>query len=112
MGIIKPILNDDVKNIRPITISDCISNVFETIVLNRIMVEYDDLELQFVIKKNSSYAHAIYSEKTIQRHQRKRKRRVLLCAIDASKVNRDKMLDKLNGRIDDNLWLVIKSFYD
>ena len=71
--------------------------------------------MQFGFKKNSSCAHAIYNLKSIQRHQKK-KRRVLLCAIDASKafdkVNREKLLVKLAGKIDDNLWLAIKAYYD
>ena len=104
------------SNIRPITISDTISNVFEQFILTRLVHEYNDHELQFGFKKHSSCGHAVYVLKTLAANQKKRRRRLIACAIDASKafdkVNREKLLTKLMGKVDDSSWLAIKAYYD
>lgn len=69
IGIIKPIIKDDQKscndlnNIRPITISDTISNIYEKVILAEIGKVYQDPNKQFGFKKNSSCAHAVFTVK-------------------------------------------------
>jgi hypothetical protein len=52
--------NSDSNNIRPITISDSLGNVFEQFLLLRIQEKIVDPEQQFGFKSNSSTNHAIY----------------------------------------------------
>ena len=51
----------------------------------------------------------MYVLKTLAAYQKKRRRRLIACAIDASmafdKVNREKLLTKLMGKVDDSSWL-------
>ncbi|CAF1140494.1 unnamed protein product [Brachionus calyciflorus] len=122
IGIIKPIVKDDQKsandlnNIRPITIYDTISNIFEKIILNEISKTHEDPNKQFGFKKNSSCSHAVFTVKeTINFYNRKNKR-VFGCAIDASKafdkVNRMILFEKLIDKIHYQIWRSLKTYYE
>lgn len=102
VSIIKPLVKDskksnsDANNLRPVAISDSISNIFEAILLYELDKDYIDNEKQFGFKKYSSCGHAIFVLKQAIKISRILKKKLYVCAIDASKA-----FDKVN-RI--NLW--------
>lgn len=107
IGIIKPIIKDDkrdngdINNLRPVTVSDTLANIYEKIILTEIDKTHTNKDRQFGFKVNSSCGHAglIVSE-TIKLNNKKNKK-TLICAIDASKA-----FDKVNRKY---LWLKLKS---
>ncbi|CAF1011374.1 unnamed protein product, partial [Brachionus calyciflorus] len=105
ISIIKPLIkdpkkpNNDITNLRPVAISDCLSNLFESILLDMLNDEHNDHFKQFGFKKNSSCQHAVWTAKqAIEKCVRTRKW-AYICAIDASKafdkVNRIKLWKEL-----------------
>ncbi|RMZ94723.1 RNA-directed DNA polymerase from mobile element jockey-like, partial [Brachionus plicatilis] len=108
IGKIIPVIKDETKscndlnNIRPITISDVVSNIFEKIMLNEIMKSHDDPERQLGFKKNSSCSHAIFAVKETISYYNKKNKKVYGCAIDASKafdkINREILFKKLKDK--------------
>jgi hypothetical protein len=85
--------NNDINNVRPITISDSLANIFEMYILqNRSQVP----ETQSGFKHKSSTNHAIYVLDETIKHYKNRRKTLYMCAIDArkafEKVNRDKLL--------------------
>ena len=121
VGKIIPILKDvnasasDKKNIRPITISDVISNVYEKVVQARILASYKPNELQFGFKENSSCQHALFTMKELIRCSAARGETTYVCALDASKafdkVSRKILMAKLKGQVDEATWLSFKKYY-
>ncbi|CAF0764440.1 unnamed protein product [Brachionus calyciflorus] len=101
-SIIKPILKDskksgsDIDNISPIAISDCLSNLFEAILLDILNKEHHDHQKQFGFKKNSSCQHAMWTLKQAIEISKRTKRCTYVCSLDASKA-----FDKVNRTI---LW--------
>ncbi|CAF1065010.1 unnamed protein product [Brachionus calyciflorus] len=101
-SILKPIVKDqkkntnDINNLRPVAISDCLSNIFESILLNALQVECKDHPKQFGFKSNSSCNHAIWTLKQAIEICKHSKKRLYVCAIDASRA-----FDKINRTI---LW--------
>lgn len=97
VGIIKPIVkdtskdNNDAKNLRPITVSDCIANIYEKVIIYEIEKTHTNDDKQFGFKKNSSCSHAIFTLKETIHFNLKNKKKVYVCAIDASKA-----FDKVN----------------
>ena len=122
IGKIKPLIKNktenlsDINNIRPITISDTIANIFEKYILHEIEKENKEPEMQFAFKKNSSVNHAVYLVDETIKYYKKKNKTVYICAIDASKafdkINRLKLLYKLIGKIDAELWQILKLYYD
>jgi hypothetical protein len=122
MLIYKPLVKDekkssnDLNNVRPITISDTITNIFEKIMLKEL--EKCDLihEKQFGFKKNNSCNHAAFVLKEAILANRIKRKKVFLCAIDASKafdkVNRHILLDKIKQKMDFKIFKVLKSYYE
>ena len=51
-------MNDDVNNLRPLSIWDAYANIFERIVLNEVKVDHPDHSKQFGFKPNASCSHA------------------------------------------------------
>lgn len=122
IGKITPVIknanesNSDINKIRPITISDSLSNIFEMYLLRRMEKTYQDSKTQFGFKSNSSTNHAVFVlDQTIKLYKEKRKS-LYICAIDASKafekVNRIKLLHSLIGKMDPELWRITKNYYN
>ena len=118
VGIIKPILKDDkaaqddLKNTRPITISDSLSNIFEPFVLNRIMAAYAPIRLE---KEQLVRPHCLNPQVHTAAAKEREASALTLCyrrEQGLRKVNREKMLFKLSGKIDENLWMAVKAYYD
>lgn len=67
VSILKPIIKDqnkpfhDLKNLRPIAISDAIANLYESVLLEKLSIEHTDHAKQFGFKKSCS--NAIFSLK-------------------------------------------------
>ncbi|RNA14504.1 RNA-directed DNA polymerase from mobile element jockey-like [Brachionus plicatilis] len=101
-SILKPLVKDQNKptdesnNLRPVAISDTTSNLYETILLQELSKEHLDHPKQFGFKKSSSCQHAVFTLNQAIRISNKIKKRLYVCAIDASKA-----FDKINRKI---LW--------
>ena len=93
----------DLNNIRPITISDTIANIYEKLIMPEAQKTHTEHKLQFGFKKNSSCDHAIYVLKETANFYESRNRPIQVCAIDASKafdkVNRMLMMYKLKSKL-------------
>ena len=96
-SIIKPIVKNskksykDLSNLRPIAVSDIISNLFESVLLGELNHELIDHPKQFGFKSQSSCQHAIWSLRQAIEHGKQMKNWIYMCAIDASKA-----YDKIN----------------
>jgi hypothetical protein len=121
ISIIKPLIKDNLKdhsdqnNIRPISVSDTISTIFEKLMLlfiNNMHVNHDK---QFGFKANSSCQHALFVFNEILNSNKRKKKKTYVCAIDASKafdkVNRIKLWNKLIGKIDPFLIRALMVYY-
>jgi len=105
LSVIKPLVkdpkkpSDDIGNIRPVAVSDALSNLFERLILQRINNEHTDHKKQFGFKTNSSCNHAAFVLKVAASLTKCRGQRLYACAIDASKafdkVSRSKLWLKL-----------------
>ena len=121
VGKIIPILkddkgkNNDLNNIRPITVSDAIANIFEKIILAEAQKTHVEHKLQFGFKKNSSCNHAIFVFKETANYYNSKNKPIFACAIDASKafdkVNRIFMMQKLIGKINPLIWRALYEYY-
>ena len=66
---------DDVNNMRPISVSDAISNIFETVILSQLDKYCDDGIKQFGFKSKSSCNHAAFSLNELIRFSKRKERR-------------------------------------
>jgi endonuclease/exonuclease/phosphatase family metal-dependent hydrolase len=122
VGKIQPLIKNakekcnDLNNIRPITVSDTLSNIFEKYIIKKLEEKYRDPDQQFGFKANNSTNHAIYTMEETIRHYKKKRKPIYACAIDASKafdkVNRERMLNTLHGKIDNEIWLILRMYYN
>lgn len=120
-GKIIPIVKDenqstcDISNIRPITISDTLSNIFEKIVLFELEKNNLNHKLQFGFKKNSSCNHAIFVLKETATFYNCRSKCLYACAIDASKafdkINRFALMYKLITKVEASVWRALYIYY-
>jgi len=108
ISIIKPIIKDfnkpwnSINNIRPISISDSIHTIIEKWLNIKINEVYQHVPKQFGFRRGYSCQHAIVTLlETIKSGKRKRKR-VYVCLIDASKA-----FDKINRY---KLWKIMLGF--
>ncbi len=89
----------DINMVRPLTISDCLSNIFEYIMMDQIMKKHQVPQLQFGFRENSSCSHAIFVLTELIKHNMSLKKNTFACAIDASKafdkVDRKSLLMKI-----------------
>ena len=91
ISIIKPLIKDatkssnDVQNLRPLAISDVITNLYESMLLNLLQLHYTDDEAQFGFRANSSCSHPVFILKQAIRSAIRQKKRLYVVAIDASK---------------------------
>ena len=119
IGKIIPLLKDEkgdlnsMNNIRPLTISDTISNMYEKYMLGQIMKTHVEPKQQYGFRDNSSCNHAIFTMKETVYHYGKRSKPVFACLIDASKAfdkkNRDVLFNKLKKVMKKSLWKSLKS---
>lgn len=107
---------NDLNNIRPITVSDTISSIYEKVIIKEIEKTHKDSDKQYGFKKKNSCNHAIFTVKeTIAEHVKKGKN-VYACSIDASKafdkVNRWILFKKLITLTHPQVWKSLKNYYD
>ena len=104
---------DDINNIRPIRISDTIANIFKKYALSKLENKHQDPETQFGFKAKSSTNHGIYPLTETIQHFKSKKKKIYICAIDASKafdkVIRETLLKKMIGKIEPEIWRILKS---
>lgn len=122
IGVIHPIIknaNGDLKssnNIRPITVSDVLCNIFERYVLKHIENSHIEPAQQFGFKANSSCQHALYVFKETIQHYTTRKKPVYVSLIDASKafdkINREVLFNKLINILDNHTWRALYEYYN
>ncbi len=97
LSILKPLIKDkskstaDCSNLRPLAISDAISNMLERLLLFFIDIKYVNHHKQFGFKKNSSCNHALFVLKAAMHYAKMNNKRLYTVAIDASKA-----FDKVN----------------
>ena len=121
IGIIHPIIkneNGDLKsanNIRPITVSDLLSNIFEKYVLYCIEKTHIEPGQQFGFKANSSCQHALYVFKETIQHYKAKRKPIYVSLIDASKafdkINREILFNKLINVLDNHIWRALYEYY-
>ena len=122
IGIIKPLVKDtnkesyDLNNLRPITISDTLANVYENYMLSEIEEMHNNNDKQFGFKKNSSCGHAVFVlNETIKAYKKKNKR-LFICGIDASKafdkVDRKYLWLKLRDKVKPHILASLISYYN
>ncbi|CAF1117913.1 unnamed protein product, partial [Brachionus calyciflorus] len=105
LSMIKPLVKDakktnsDISNLRPAAISDAISNLFESILLDMLNEHHNDHPKQFGFKQNSSCKHAIWALKQAIEISKFKGKWIYICAIDASKA-----FDKVNRTL---LWRIL-----
>ena len=121
-SIIKPILKDqkkstnDTNNIRPLSISNCLAQIFEKLILfNSPNLHYIHKN-QFGFKRSTSCNHAIFTLKeTIIRYV-ENKSSCKIASLDAEKafdkIWRDGLFFKLYNKINQTFWFLLKQFYD
>ncbi|CAF1005022.1 unnamed protein product, partial [Brachionus calyciflorus] len=89
IGIVKLLVKDvkkdnsDINNLRPLTISDTLTNIFEKLLLKEILKKYKFKSKQFGFKSDSSCMHAVQTLKEIARYNKRKKKRLFIGAIDA-----------------------------
>jgi hypothetical protein len=90
-SVLKPLVKDSKKstkeasNLRPLGISDALSNMFEKLLLHFIDLTYINHFKQFSFKNNSSCSHALFVLKSVIRFAKLKHKRLYVVAIDASK---------------------------
>lgn len=84
---------------RPLAVSDTLTNLFESVLLQEMTKEHTDHQKQFGFRKSSSCQHAIYVLKRAIKLNNKNKKRLYACAIDATKA-----FDKMSREI---LWSIL-----
>lgn len=89
----------DLANIRPISVSDILTNIFEKIILTRINTASKPTKKQFGFTKNASCSHGVFLLKETMNITKIRKKKLYATAIDASKA-----FDKVNRLL---LWLIL-----
>ncbi|CAF0958952.1 unnamed protein product [Brachionus calyciflorus] len=91
LSIIKPILkcktkpNTDIDNIRPIAVSECLPNLYETILFKNLTENFKESEKQFGFRSNYLCNHAVFALKQALKIARNFNKKLYVCAIDASK---------------------------
>ena len=105
IAIVKLIIKDsskstnEISNLRPISISDCLSNLLEQISLNEIYKSYSTNSKQFGFKKNNSCSHAVFVVQQAIINNLKLNKSTHMTAIDASQA-----FDKIHRQ---NLWNIM-----
>jgi hypothetical protein len=108
--------SSDINNIRGISVSDVLTNLFEKIMLTKINEKCTNNKKQFGFSQNASCGHAVFVLKETMQIVKLRKKKMYATAIDASKafdkVNRQLLWQILIKKIGVKLtWLLMK-YYD
>ena len=122
IGKLTPIIKNNsqpsncLKNIRPITISDTISNIFERYILIGMNEQIKDNKSQFGFTNNSSTQHALFTLRETTNYYIMNKSRIYACAIDASKafdkVWRDGLFYKMISKLNWAYWRALYGYYN
>jgi hypothetical protein len=122
VSIIKSILKDqekstdDINNIRPISITNCLAQIFEKL----ISIKSPKLSIthknQFGFKMKTSCNHAIFTLKETILHYTEKRSGVKVASLDAEKAFdktwRDGLFYKLIPEMDITFWYILKIYYD
>ena len=121
VGKISPIIKDpnkcksDYNNVRPITVSDTLTNIYEKIVLIELNKTHCGSPNQFGFASKSSCNHAVFALKETILNRIKKNKAVYAVAIDASKafdkINRKNLFHTLIGKIKPLIWRSLKNYY-
>ena len=121
-SIIKPILKDqkkntaDTNNIRPLSISNCLAQIFERLILSHSPELYKAQKNQFGFRKNTSCNHAIFAVKETVFNYVQKKTSCKIASLDAEKafdkVWRDGLFYKLKQKMNYTYWFLLKKYYD
>jgi len=123
ISILKPLIKDESKgnnnlnNLRPLSISDIYTNLFEKIILLEVQKDHEDHPKQFGFKKNSSCNHANFILSEIIKLNKQRKHTTYVISIDASKafdrVGRYKLwITLVEMKIRVKLIIALKNYYE
>ena len=122
ISIIKPILkdpdkkSDDTNNIRPLSISNCLSQIFEKLILYSSPKLREIHKNQFGFKPKTSCNHAVFTMKETILHYVENGSGVRIASLDAEKafdkVWRDGLFFKLIDELDLSIWVLLKKYYD
>jgi hypothetical protein len=123
ISILKPLIKDQTKpsdslnNLRPLSISDLFTNIFEKLLLNFIRMDHVDHPQQFGFRSNASCSHATFILKEVCKYSKSKNRTTYVISIDASKafdrVNRTKLWNTIfDMKIRPVLILSLKAYYE
>ena len=119
-SIIKPILKDqekltdDINNIRTLSISNCLAQIFEKLIL----INFPNITIthknQFGFKRKTSCNHAIFTLKEAILHYTENKTECKIASLDAEKTFdktwRDGLFYKLLSKMDNLMWYLLKIY--
>ena len=122
ISILKPLIKDHTKgsnqlsNLRPLSISDLYTHIFEKLILIEVRIDHCDHKKQFCFRGNASCSHATFILKEILNYNRSRNKTTYVIAIDASKafdrVSRTKLwITMFQMGIRPVLILALKAYY-
>ena len=121
-SIIKPIIKDqnknadDANNIRPLSISNCLSQLFEKLILKSSQGLHKIHKNQFGFKPKTSCNHAIFVMKETVLNYTEKGSNCRMASLDAEKafdkVWRDGLFYKLYFKIIPTYWILLKKYYD
>ncbi|CAF1093555.1 unnamed protein product, partial [Brachionus calyciflorus] len=116
VGLVKLLVKDnakdhnDINNLRPLTISDTLANIFEKILLKEINKKYKGKSKQFGFRNGSSCIHAVLTLKELILFNRRKKKKTFVGTIDASKafdkVNRTRLWVKMINLFE---WFIVRA---
>lgn len=122
ISIINPILkkhdkpSNDMNNIRPISISNCLAQIFEKLILESNPTLSIIHQNQFGFKKNTSCNHAIFAFKETVLSYIEGKSECRAASLDAEKafdkVWRNGLFYKLIEKMNISHWYLLKKYYD
>lgn len=120
-SIIKPIIKDpskslnDIKNIRPISISNSLAQLFEKVILLNSPKLSKIHKNQFGFKRKTSCNHAIFVVKETILNYLNNRTPCRLASLDAEKAFdrlwRDGLFFKLLDKLDSSIWFILRLYY-
>jgi len=121
-SIIKPIIKDqkkstsDTNNIRPISISNCLAQIFEKLILSNSPKLHKSHKNQFGFKPKTSCNHAIFTIKETVLSYIQHRSSCKIASLDAEKafdkVWRDGLFHKLKAKLSYTYWFLLKTYYN
>jgi hypothetical protein len=126
ISILKPLIKDESKpsdnlgNLRPLSISDIYTNVFEKLLLIEVQLDHPDHDKQFeflsLLRANSSCGHVNFILSEIVKLNKTRNKSTYIISIDASKafdrVGRNKLwITMFKMKIRPKIIIALKNYY-